>query len=414
MKIVAYIFYLLAFTTATLGYVPNGIYVVTLVSGVLVGAILVQPMAGVRVGGFNRLLGFLPGVPLAMALVGLVQLGHIVDDYAYVNNMVRLIGLPIMIWSIFVIAARYGSWSDAVLRNGVIAYGIALPIHVIWGVMTYAGEIGPKMRISGLYENANHFGVACVIGVLLMASFHWGMTAGRVRRCLVVIISSSGFIGILLSGSRQAILGVSLGLVVLGIVHMARASNWSAYVRIVLLVVALCGAAMYWNSKTGHLERLESAILAGTGSDNVEYDGSLVTRSELFEAGFRMFADYPVLGVGINQFRVHARSYGASKDVYAHSNYVEVIATTGIVGSMIYFSMYVVLILAVWVTRRLRVRCECKRRRWGFALSYMVVLLFFDVARVSYIGPLEWFGLSITASCLVVRKCVHQPLVVQS
>jgi len=66
-------------------------------------------------------------------------------------------------------------------------------------------------------------------------------------------------------------------------------------------------------------------------------------RYELYREGWKMFQRAPFQGVGLGNFVVHS-GYRA----YAHSDAMETLATTGLVGFVVYFSIYLVL----W--RRLR------------------------------------------------------------
>ena len=51
-----------------------------------------------------------------------------------------------------------------------------------------------------------------------------------------------------------------------------------------------------------------------------------------------MIAENPIFGVGLGNFQVRSSLFAES-----HSDYIEVAATTGIIGFIIYFSIYVVL-----------------------------------------------------------------------
>jgi O-antigen ligase len=75
-------------------------------------------------------------------------------------------------------------------------------------------------------------------------------------------------------------------------------------------------------------------------------------RRTLYDEGLDMIRSYPVAGVGLGNFLAHSPSEG-----YAHSDALEVAATTGIVGLLIYGGMYLALIRRLWrLRRRLRDR----------------------------------------------------------
>ncbi|NCC92333.1 MAG: O-antigen ligase family protein, partial [Opitutae bacterium] len=87
-------------------------------------------------------------------------------------------------------------------------------------------------------------------------------------------------------------------------------------------------------------------------------DGSSQTRLELFLTGLRVFAQNPIFGTGLGQFGVVSRT-----GHYAHNEFAEIIATTGLPGFLMYFSIY----LLVW--RRLT---GCLRRVADPLIGYRI------------------------------------------
>jgi O-antigen ligase len=62
------------------------------------------------------------------------------------------------------------------------------------------------------------------------------------------------------------------------------------------------------------------------------------TRVQLYKEGIKMIKSNPIVGVGLSNY-IKLSSSG----LYSHSDYIEVAATTGIVGFILYFSIYIVL-----------------------------------------------------------------------
>lgn len=63
------------------------------------------------------------------------------------------------------------------------------------------------------------------------------------------------------------------------------------------------------------------------------------TRSGMYREAYMMFTGNPLFGVGFNQYRLLS-VYGT----YSHSTYAEIISTTGIFGTVLYFTAYIVII----------------------------------------------------------------------
>lgn len=64
-----------------------------------------------------------------------------------------------------------------------------------------------------------------------------------------------------------------------------------------------------------------------------------VTRMGMYREGMKFFIENPLLGIGFNHYRLLS-----VYKTYSHSTYVEVLSTTGILGTVIYFSAYLVII----------------------------------------------------------------------
>jgi O-antigen ligase len=62
-------------------------------------------------------------------------------------------------------------------------------------------------------------------------------------------------------------------------------------------------------------------------------------RIAIWENGIRMFVARPVYGVGANAFRAANRSgeYGPPQDMQPHSLYIQLFATMGLVGAVVWF-----------------------------------------------------------------------------
>ena len=108
--------------------------------------------------------------------------------------------------------------------------------------------------------------------------------------------------------------------------------------------------------------------------------GEDTSRLTLINFGLNKFWDNPILGVGINNFRVLSEQIYPGKNFYAHNNYVELLVDIGIVGIVIYYSAYYYLYLNL--------------RKYNDTLSiwckvFLYILLFLGFLEVLYYEPLE-------------------------
>ena len=106
-------------------------------------------------------------------------------------------------------------------------------------------------------------------------------------------------------------------------------------------------------------------------------------------SGFRMFLGHPVLGVGVDNFRVVFSHYRVEEAVHpaifqpaAHNTYIEILSGTGLVG-FIPFMLIIVLSIANFhnASRRLRLLDQGKLWtiiegiKWGY-VAFLINLFF--------------------------------------
>ena len=112
------------------------------------------------------------------------------------------------------------------------------------------------------------------------------------------------------------------------------------------------------------------SLLLGEGGD-----ASAEARAGLIELGLSYFAKSPWLGNGINCFHMLDEAYG----VYSHSNYVELLFSVGILGTISYYAMFIPVINSA------RKRYfKGRKNDTILCIGMVIALLFIDIALVSY------------------------------
>ena len=107
-------------------------------------------------------------------------------------------------------------------------------------------------------------------------------------------------------------------------------------------------------------------------------DQSSEERAHLISGGLDAFANHPFIGIGLNNFRVF---FGK----YAHNNYIELLVGIGIIGMILFYTIYAFLIQKVY-----QMDASNLRRYFG---GMIIVLLVMDMATVTYYNKLILFVL---------------------
>ncbi|MDU6773071.1 MAG: O-antigen ligase family protein, partial [Veillonella parvula] len=130
------------------------------------------------------------------------------------------------------------------------------------------------------------------------------------------------------------------------------------------------------------LDRMSNMVEAFTGTGG---DSSTIIRLALVDIGWDLFYQSPITGVGINNPSVYTFFVYGKDNYYLHNNYIELLAGTGVIGLLAYYSMY------------LYVAYNLIRYRDIHSNEYIMVLILFlsqivmDMGMVSYESKSTYF-----------------------
>ena len=231
--------------------------------------------------------------------------------------------------------------------------------------------------------SANPVGFNCSLGILGMLAL-WGETRSlRIR----VALAGGGILalyGVVLSASRtafSALMVIALLWPMLCLVGGARL-KMRALVGAVIALVLANWAYQYIIQETYMGVRF-------TKSTHME-DNSTLARLDLVEIGFKIFFENPIFGCGLGQFGV-----ASGTGFYAHNEVVEILATTGLPGFCLYYSVYVM----AWrrLSKSLKyLHAPLTRYRINIArMALLVLLISGALSTPNFLGQTTMFMLGI-------------------
>jgi O-antigen ligase len=270
---------------------------------------------------------------LAWALLGAFQA---VSTYLFWTEWTRIF----QIWVLLVIMSGL-TFSRRLLSFNLGWYVAAAALvgaySYLTGEYSRAAAGGEAERVSGLAVNANQFGWIMLLATVAMAYF-W-MTPSRWRATKHVLLAlgmAAAAVVTVYSGSRKAIVGlvVFYAAWVFFCYRREVLRRPAAFLALGVLILAMIGFIAFARG-TPVAVRFEETWEAVTGG---RPGAGGMNRIELYKEALRLFLRFPLTGAGLDQFRVYSMSHGV-----AHSEYAEVLADTGFVGFVLYFSIFVVL-----------------------------------------------------------------------
>ena len=225
--------------------------------------------------------------------------------------VVRRTGDMNSMWWAFLVVAVFNTWY--VWRTGVV-----VTIRDFEGLDRQAGLTG----------NPNGLGFYCFIGVMgAMAIL--GETKSLLRKSLCIAGAVVAFGGMVVAGSRGAYLAWILAVVLWATTCLGGAGKrwWKLGLGAVVAGAILYPTAMWIQESTTLGQRSSGAI-------NRE-DTSSEERLELGLIALEITLRHPFTGVGLGQFGRVSETGG-----YAHNEWAEVAATTGIPGFLLLLGFY--------------------------------------------------------------------------
>lgn len=225
----------------------------------------------------------------------------------------------------------------------VLAYALSCAILVYYAQFTFAlsQSYGSAVtRLSNLYMwDANDLGLLLTVGLamtLLLIPF----AKGPLKWLLI-----ANTVGIAMSIARSGSRGAFIGLVAVGVGLLLLARTISVARRAGIVVVAV--AALAFGAPPGYWEQMRTIVNPSGDYNMKSKDG----RKELAKRGLSYMAEYPIFGVGINNFakaectisekaRQHALGTGL-RCTPPHNTWVQAGAEAGVPG-LAAFAMLIV------------------------------------------------------------------------
>lgn len=193
------------------------------------------------------------------------------------------------------------------------------------------------MRIGSRINNVNAVANSLAVGMVALV----GIVVFYRKRLLLLLMIPLG-VCLLAAGSRMATLSFLAGMLVI-IYLMMRSRNVSqAALRMlaVLFVIAAVWLVIRNIPATRELIlRFENSFAIITGGETVYKENSTQTRLDYIELGWKAFLESPLWGNGIG-----CAGYALQEEygyvTYLHNNYVEILASGGIIGFVLYYTPY--------------------------------------------------------------------------
>lgn len=254
--------------------------------------------------------------------------------------------------------------------------GISLCIYsvYVYGIDGIIDGMTSGRRLGKEIGQENIYGMNLATTAIIGFYYFFYKKGNRIFHLAVV---ASSFILAMSSGSRKALLMVIFGCFYLVIKEYGFRR---IYKIVIVLLVLILVFNMVIQLPIFNLvrERMEMGMETITGSGNG--DKSAGNRIIHIERGFNLFKEKPFVGYGADNYRVASGS-----GTYSHNNFIEVLVDFGVIGFLIYYSMYV---------RSYKNLSSNKTPEGNLIFVLFLIRTVLEVAVVTYFDKLQWIYLA--------------------
>lgn len=325
---------------------------------------------------YRRLFGIVPEVIVYSAWIMWTLSGAAiaVDKFLFFSKLITIIQINFLL---FVVSRMVSLRKNIfVVMSAIIVGGLIVILSGFYtGEFTEAVESNSRTRVAGLVENANGFAYQLTFVVFAIFYF-WKSKSSTVWRLLLLFILFLSVIGILFSGSRMGLLGL-LTFIFLWWVFCSRKKLPQNPITFYSILIGI----LYTSYK--FFSYVLTKTYLGHRTQLILEESSSLKRLQYYKDGLDMILHNPIFGVGLDNFRV------LSSETYSHSNYIEIASTTGIIGFLIFFSIFLIL----W-KRLKRMEKIYKEPHFlyniGLFKAAILSILIQSFATVNYYSKLTW------------------------
>jgi len=244
-------------------------------------------------------------------------------------------------------------------KNVIIVYGSFLAIFILFSPVV---GISNRYRVSA-WSNENETAIILLFATVFIIS---DFTFQKISASFVKLIVITLLVGaIILTGSRKAFIGLLIVVIleITLILIIQKNNNVLHNIKYLILLILLIGFSLYVY-KFLYLDsilqsRLEELLISG---DQI--------RTSMYKEAQERFYQNPIFGIGLGNFEIITVF-----QTYSHSTYAEILASTGILGALQYFLVYV--LIGVKIIKKIKLKKIVSFSDVPFHLLILFILLLF-------------------------------------
>lgn len=258
-------------------------------------------------------------------------------------------------------------------------------VIICYSLLYYGGDLLLTMsnmgRLDNSFANANTIGIFAAVGALIQIEEVFAEK--KLKWAMVFLVPSIVILSV--TQSRKAFVMLLVGCALIFFFYSVRSkkifnSIFKIFISVLLLgllIYGLCTLPMF----AGMMKRMAGLVSSFTNLGKV--DNSTKVRNAMIEIGWTQFLKTPIAGIGIGNTHILLEQE-LGMTTYLHNNFIELLASGGLIGFFIYYFPYGYLLLNFWKYKKY------KNREYVICFILMCLLLVMDWGRVSYYNKFNY------------------------
>ena len=309
--------------------------------------------------------------------------------YLAIRKALTITEILICMSVLYIYYSKYNSVSDLYMILMVSGFIVAMYSFYRYGIATIMLVLSRGDRLEDIFSNVNS--IAMIISVAIIAFVYkvlfekMGIFSTGLCSCLSIF----GIIVIAATGSRKALVMLMLGGFLLFSIRFKSNYFLLTLLKILAIILIMYFALLQLRNIEmfkGIVDRMDGLVALVTGKGAV--DTSTSVRAEFITIGIEQFKKNPILGYGMgNSGKVLVNAIGG-KETYFHNNYVELLVCGGLIGTIIYYMIWLKPIKEILIYRKYDTTAI-------LSIIMAAILLVMDYGVVSYFDKLNYFYIMI-------------------
>lgn len=308
--------------------------------------------------------------------------------YVKISTLIQLFIMSMVLFNYIINTKKTNTVISVIFISGIIS---SLYILSYYGISEYIKMLTDGERAGAEIANVNSIGMYMAFTVIV--GFYYAYIEKRRISYLFIILP---FIMSLGSGSRKALLSIAIGIILIVIMDYAKKVDIEKIFKIFFIAIVFVIFAIWISSLpifNTIFERFDAMLASGAKKDRSTY-----IREKMIEVGWKYFLEHPFTGCGIgNSFYITLKDIGWS--TYLHNNFIELLASVGMIGFTIYYSIYIYILSNLY-----KIYKKTNEQKIGIILILIFIRLIMDYGMVSYYDKITYIYLTVAAAEIYIFK----------